>query len=159
MASNEPTATTRRITLTREQRDALHALIADELPHTFGGDRFDDHSLDHVREVLGRARPLIALLDAIGWDADDGRGRHELDVDVAWLRAFLQRRRADVGQDLGHEHRALAGALAGDADWLIGPGLVAESEREARRSIDRDLDELARIDLVLEALGETRREV
>lgn len=157
MATDEPMAPTRRITLTRNQRDALHALVADELPHVFGGDPVNERGLASIREILDDARPHLVLLDAIGWDPEADRERYELDVDVDWLRGVLQRRRRDYLGDLEHERRALIGARAGDDSWLVDGDSFADAERRARSTIDRDLDELGRIDVALEALGETGR--
>ena len=144
------------ITLTRDQRVALHAIVADELVLIF--DRGCD-DLDDVREVVDRAAPWLALIDQVGWQEGGTRERFDLDADADWLRTFLERRRAGVAQDLEHERRALPGARAGDPGYLLHRGgSFAEAEGQPREAIDRDLDEVGRCDVVLAALNDSRRD-
>lgn len=149
MANANPTSDQRRIVLSRDQRDALHAIVADELPHIFGDESRD---LDDVLDRRNLSRPFFELLDQIGWQPDATRERYDLALDTDWLRAFLERRRDDAGQVVDDEQRALIGTLAGDAAYLIDGGTFADTEAQAGRNFVAGLVEIGRIDIVLAAL-------
>lgn len=147
MATQQPKP---RLTLTRVQRDALHTILAEELPHVFGDESRD---LDDVRDRRDLSRPFFELLDQIGWNAAGTSDHYDVAVDVDWLRGVIERRRNDAHLDIAYEQRALASARAGDSGWLVPGGTLADTERQVQRSVDEALDEVRRVDVVMAAIG------
>ncbi|HEY8581943.1 MAG TPA: hypothetical protein VIL49_03320 [Capillimicrobium sp.] len=138
--------TTVTVTVSREERDALHPEL------TFGlyGAAPDLASRELAVDFRDRLDLVIGLHDDLGWSSDDGRRRFTLTAEPAVLRRWLTDVRSAAERAVRDEHHLLQELLD---DRAAAPAEErAAAAREARAVIDGDLETIHACDAILARL-------
>lgn len=94
MATSDPSRERGILTLNREQRDALHRVISNEMVCRYG-----DAIADAIRDERHELRIALAIFDQIGGE----RETYDVKTEEEWLVKWLQTARADLDRALDDE--------------------------------------------------------